>query len=297
MRTQELAALATAFVAEHTDMAVERLDGEEADVQRLRESLHSLPFLTTRKLVILREPGKQKAFAEAIADILADVPETTDVVLVEPKLDKRQTYYKVLKKQTDFREYTELDAPSLARWAVTYAQTHGGSLGAADARTLVDRIGANQQLLAGELDKLLLYAPAITRQTIELLTEQVPQSTIFDLLDAALAGKAARALGLYQEQRALKVEPQAVIALLAWQLHALAVVAAGQPRSADDIAREAKLNPYVVRKSQALARRLGLPRLKLLIEELLRLDVRLKRASLDADEAVQLYLLKLGSTP
>ena len=292
-RQAAVRALVTAFIAEHTDMAVERLDGEEAPADRLREAMTSLPFLTARKLVILREPGKQKAFAEHIIDILKDVADNTDVLIVEPKLDKRGTYYKALKKATDFKEYNDLDGNGLARWAADYAKEQGGSLSAADARVLVDRVGPNQQLLAAELGKLLAYDPAITKRSIELLVEPMPQSTIFELLDAAFAGKTARAMELYREQRALKVEPQAIIAMLSWQLHILAVVASGAPRSVEDIARTAKINPFVVRKSQSLTRGLGLERLKTMIGNLLQLDRKLKSSPIDADEALQLYLLQI----
>jgi DNA polymerase III subunit delta len=294
-RSRTLDELVTAFVGAHTDMALERLDGEDSSVERLQESLQSLPFLTDRKLVVLREPGKQKAFAERIADILQTIPETTDVVIVEPKLDKRLTYYKTLKKQTDFREHNELDANGLAAWAADYVRTAGGSLSTADGRLLIDRLGTNQQLLCSELNKLLLYGSHITKQTIELLTDRLPQSTIFELLDAVFAGNARRALDVYKEQRALRVEPQAIVAMLAWQLHVLAVVKSGAPRPVDDIARGAKLNPFVVRKSQGIVRSLPMARLKQMIYELLQLDIRLKRSSIDADEALQLYLLQLAT--
>jgi DNA polymerase-3 subunit delta len=274
-------------------MAIERLDGEEANTDRMREAVSSLPFLTSRKLVILREPSKQKPFAEAIADTLKDVADTTDLVIYEPKLDKRSSYYKTLKKDTDFREYTELDANGLGKWASEYVQGQGGTLSSVDARLLIDRIGTNQQLLQSELTKLLHYNTAITRETIELLTERMPASTVFELLDAAFAGKTARAMELYHEQRALRVEPQAILALIAWQLHILAVVKAGDKQAPDVIAKEAKLNPYVVRKSQAITRKLTLNDIKRMIADLLELDMQLKRSSIDADEALQLYLLRL----
>ncbi len=293
LRKAELKKLVSDFTAEHTDMAVERFDGDESDPARMRESVGSLPFLTARKLVVLYEPGKQKTFAEHIDNILKDVADTTDLVIVEPKLDKRLSYYKTLKKHTDFRDFAELDASGLARWAAEYAKEQGGSLSAGDARLLIDRVGPNQQLLRQELDKLLSYDDAITKQTIEHLTEPTPQSTVFELLDAAFAGNIKRAMALYKEQRALKVEPQAIIAMLAWQLHVLAVALAAGERSAEDIAREAKLNPYVVRKTQSLARGQSLVRVKLLIGELLSLDIKLKTITIDADEALQLYLLKL----
>lgn len=291
----ELASVAAAFESAHGAMAIERFDGEEAAAERMRESLQSMPFLSQRKLVILREPSKQKTFAEAIATIVQDLPDTTDAIIYEPKLDKRGTYYKTLKKETDFREFAEPDARSLANWAVNYAAEQGGSLTNADATFLINRLGTSQQLLRMELEKLLAYDPAITRDHIELLTEPLPQSTIFELLEAAFSGKPEKTFNIYQEQRALKVEPQAIIAMLAWQLHVLAVVKAGGQRPTDQIAKEAKLSPFVVRKSQAITRRLTLARIKQLVSDLLELDRALKRSSLDADEALQLYLLKLTS--
>lgn len=293
MRKQALAALVGEFTAEHGDMAVERYDGEEDSAERMREALQSVPFLSSKKLVILREPGKQKAFAEACADILDGVAETTDLIIYEPKLDKRSSYYKTLKKATDFKEYGELDALDIVEWMTEYVKSAGGSLDASGAKLLIERVGPNQQLLKSELDKLLAYNEKITQQSIELLTEPTPQSTVFELLDAAFAGEKQRAFALYREQRALKVEPQAIIAMLAWQLHVLSVIKAGGTRSADSIAKEAKLNPFVVRKSQPIVRRLTLARIKQLISALLELDMALKRTAIDADEALQLYLLKL----
>jgi DNA polymerase III subunit delta len=259
----------------------------------MRESVGSLPFLTQRKLVILHQPSKQKAFIEHIDAILKEVADTSDVIIIEPKLDKRLSYYKQLKKVTDFREFGELDPNGLARWATEYAKERGGALSAPDARLLIDRVGPYQQLLSSELAKLIAYDSKITKENIELLTEKAPQSTVFELLDAAFSGSAKHAIELYHEQRALKVEPQAIVAMLAWQLHVLALIKTAGGRSADDIAREAKLNPYVVRKTQGLARAIDGTRLKKLLADLLKLDVRSKTSAINLDEALQLYLLQV----
>jgi DNA polymerase III subunit delta len=288
----------TAFAAEYGDVTIERYDGEDTDAARMRESVASLPFLSARKLVVLREPGKQKSFMEHIATILTEVADTTDVIVYEPKLDKRGTYYKTLKKETDFIEYTELDPAALAAWAVQYVTERGGALQTTDARLLANQTGGNQQLLSSELDKLLAYDKHITRSTIELLTEPLPQSTVFELLDAAFAGKAVRAFELYREQRALRIEPQALLAMIVWQVHILAVVKAGMLHNipADQLAKTAKLNPFVIRKSQGLVRQRSLVSIKTMVSDLLVLDMQLKRSAVDADEALQLFLLRLADT-
>jgi DNA polymerase-3 subunit delta len=293
MLQAELHRLIAEFVAEHTDMALEQLDGEEAEFDRLRESLQSLPFLASKKLVVLRSPSANKQFVEAAQDLLTELPETTDVIIVEPKLDKRQSYYKFLKKQPGFHEFSQMDVLGLAKWLVDQAAAQGRTLESKDATYLIERVGANQQLLANEVEKLGLYDKVITKRTINELTERAPQSTIFELLDAALAGKRKRALELYQEQRVMKVEPQQILALLGWQLHIMALVKTAGERDPSQIASEAKINPFVVRKTQGIVRNMTLAELKALIHEVLTLDIRLKSESIDADEALQNLIISL----
>jgi DNA polymerase-3 subunit delta len=290
----ELSRLVDAFVKEHGDVALERLDGEDATFERMREALNSLPFLASKKMVVLRAPSANKQFAEQAEQLLADVPESTDVVIVEPKLDKRLSYYKLLKKVTEFKEYKGLDGEGLAKWLVHEAKDLGGAISTSDARYLVERVGAEQQLVSNELDKLIIYNPKVTRETINLLTEPTPQSTIFELLEAAFAGNRKRTLELYGEQRALKVEPQQIVAMLTWQLHIVALIKAGGERSPDQIAKDAKLSPYVVKKSVNIARRLSLQDLKDHIDRLLNIDIKSKTTTYDIDEALQHFLLKLS---
>ena len=291
---RELQGLTTGFVAEHGDIAVERLDAEEASFERLQESLQSSPFLAARKLVIIRSPGANKKFAEQLESILITLPETTDVVLVESKIDKRSSYYKTLKKLTDMRSFPALDEQGLSAWLADTAKEQGGTIDRTSARFLVERVGADQQVLASELNKLLTYDPAITRHTIELLTEPTPQSKIFDLLEAAFAGNTKQALALYQDQRDQKVDPSQIIAMLTWQFKIVAIVESAGSRSDADISREAKLSPYTLQKSRAITRRLKVVRLKELITELLTIDARSKRENIDLDESLQNFLLQLA---
>jgi DNA polymerase III delta subunit len=295
LRAQAQQRLISDFVSAHGDMGLERIDGEEASYERMFAAVQSLPFLAARKLVVLRAPGANKEFMESFDQIVQGVAETNDVLIVEPKLDKRLSYYKRLKKETDFQEFKVLDGPALAAFAVRYAKEQGGTLSASDARMLIERVGTGQLALQNELNKLVAYNPVISVATIELLTERTPASSIFELLDAAFAGNAKRAMALYHEQRTLKVEPQQIIAMLVWQLHILAIAAAAGSRSADEIAEQAKISPFTIRKSQPLARKIGIARLKQLITSLREFDVRLKSESISADEVVQYYLLRIAN--
>jgi DNA polymerase III delta subunit len=291
---EKLRQMVDSFVVQYGNLTLERLDGEEADVATIQQALTSIPFLATQQLVVLQTPGKNKQFTQLFEQLLNETPATTDVIIVEPKLDKRLSYYKFLKNHTDFQEFLELDYNSLARWLTTTTKTQGGSLGASDARYLVDRVGINQQLLAHELDKLLLYNPQISHETIDLLTDPIPQSTIFQLLEAAFTGHSNNVLDLYAQQRALKVEPQQMIAMLTWQLHVVSIIkTADDDLAVEQIAKEASISPYVIRKSQTIANNLSLANLKKYVADLETIDKRMKRTLIDPDEALTHYLLNL----
>ncbi|MCA9330461.1 DNA polymerase III subunit delta [Candidatus Saccharibacteria bacterium] len=284
---QELRRIVDGFVAEHGDLALVRLDGEDSTVAQMQEALESVPFLASRKLVVLSSPSAQKEFAERAQDLLADMSDVTDVVVVEPKLDKRSSYYKFLKSHTQFKEFTELDAGRLVGWLSDQAKLQGGSLSTADARYLVERLGAHQQLLANELNKLLAYDAQVSRGSIDMLTEASPQSTIFDLLDAILADRRRDAMRLYEEQRQLRVEPQQLLAMLAWQLHVMSVVVTAGSRSDAEIASTAKLSPYVVKKTRSLTRGKSARDVQQMVAQVLDIDVGSKQGKVDVDQALR----------
>lgn len=291
---EALADIVSEFITEHSDLAVEKLEAEEASFSHIKEALVSLPFLTSKKLIILKEATHSKEFTEQFNELIKEIPDTTDLVIVERHIDKRLSVYKSLKSQTNYQEFNKLDYPSLIDWIVKTVKNRQGSISSVGARYLIERLGQDQILLSNEIDKLLLYDPVITNETIELLTENNPQSTIFQLVESAFKGQPKQTLSLYKEQRELKEEPQKIMSMLVWQLHVLTIIKSGKDKSFDQIIKEAKINPFVARKSQSLASSVDLIDLKRHISQLLQVDLRSKQEKLDLDEALENYLLNLS---
>jgi len=285
--------LASGFIKEHSELAVEKIDAEETEPQAVLDAVQGLPFLAARKLVIVRNGSANKSLSGQIEQIIDAAGDTTDIIFYEPSPDKRSSYYKVLKTRTQLEEYGEMDTGALAGWLQQAAKDNGGELSRSDANYLVDRIGPNQLQLAGELEKLIIYDPKISRGTIDLLTVKNPQSKIFDLLDAAFAGNKKRALELYDEQRAQKVEPQAIIAMIAWQLRLLALASTGIGKTPQQIAKDAGLSSYPVIKAQNLARKINNKQLSELVSGALEIDEKGKTKNIDLDEALKTYITGL----
>lgn len=282
------------FIGQHGDLALERLDAGQTELQQLNEAVQALPFLSSRRLVIIDNPSANKNLSTDVSALLNAVEETTDLIFIEPTFDKRSVLYKTLKKSTSFEEYADLNESQLVTWAVKYASEQGGSLRSAEARTLVMQVGADQLRLKNELDKLMTFNPNITAQSIAALVVPTAQASTFDLLEATLGGNIHKAYELYDEQRRQRVESQAIVGLIAWQLHILVLVKTAADRSLDQVAKEAKLNPFVVRKSAALARSRTMTNIKALVAATIDLDRRLKRQGIDADEGMKNLLLVMS---
>jgi DNA polymerase III delta subunit len=282
-----------AFKLAHGDIAFEQLDASESTSKQIIETVQALPFLSTKRLVILRGVSENREVADTIDKICSAVDDATDLLIVEPKFDRRSVLYKYLTKNSAFTEYVEMDDISLIDWLVEEATRRGATLSTRDAKILINRVGHEQLRLSHELEKLENYSPKITSETIRLLTDQSVQSSTFDLLDAALRKDTVTALHLYDEQRMQRVEPQAIMGLLAWQLHILAILATAGDRSATVIASEAKLNPYVVRKSTPIAKQLGRKSIIRLVHLLKDIDSASKSVALDVDDALRQFIVSV----
>lgn len=291
---QRLRELEKKIRKDHSDLAVERLDAADIEVQTALDAILGVSLFDSQKLVIVRDAVSNKELAERILEQRERIPETSTVVLTSDNFDKRAKYYKQLKKDTEFEEYSQGKNQNLGEFARNIAKQESAQLSARDAQYLVERVGTNKLTIASEIKKLATYNKEISHESIDLLTEPSPQSTIFQLVDAAFAGNYKKAATLYDDQRTQRVEPLAILGMLAWQLQAIACVKLGKGRSDAEIAKQGKLSPFVVQKSRRIADKLSKKQLTQLVDEALELDVSLKTKRIDPDESMHHFLLRLS---
>lgn len=291
----ELDKLAISFAREHGELCLEKLDATESTYEQIQGSIESLPFLSAKKMVVIYDLSLNKEANEKLETLLERAGDTTELVVVESKLDKRSVYYKQLKKMPGFKEFNELDEAQLTSWLAFESERLNAKLARSDAHYLVQRVGNNQLRLSHELEKLVQYNPSITRRNIDLLTDENPSSTIFNLIDSVFAGNLKQALSIYEEQRQQKVEPQLIHGMLVWQMHAVAVVAsAPASTSAEQIARDSSISPYVIQKSQRIARTMGRSKIVEFMKLLRDIDYRGKHEIFDYDEALRYAIISLA---
>lgn len=291
---QTLDALVEQFTHKHGPHSVERLDGEALETHRLTEMLQGVSLFATERLIVLRGAAKNKILWDTLAQWLERIPDETTLVVVEPALDKRTKTYKALQKLSDFRDHGDVSEGALVTWLQQQAAVFGGQIDNKTARYLLDRVGTDQWKLSNELQKLSNYQPTITIAAIDELTDSTPQASAFELLDAALAGKPAVVTQLLGKLAAAE-DPYRFFGLLVSQVQALALVQSAGNRAADAIAKEAGLHPFVVRKTQSLAKTIEHAVVALMIEAVARCDDQLKSTGADPWFLLEQCLGKIAS--
>ena len=282
------------FLVQHDAFGLERLDGETLEPTQLSGALLQLPFLASKKLVVVKSIFANKLSSEKLIEILPYVPDEVDVVLVDSKADKRTRLYKTMLKNGQVIEHKNLSGSGLEKWAVSYAAESGGSILPATAAYLVDRVGDSQILLAREIEKLAPLGD-MSMAHIDELTEQTMQSTVFELLDKVFAGKQAGALDVYDRLVVVKTDPSEIIALVGWQLHVLALVKYAGPGAPSDVAKLTGLHPYVVGKALNVVRSLTSDQLKYAVSRTLEVDVQIKTGLVDAASAAKVLIAELSA--
>ncbi len=279
------------FVTEFGD-GIERFDGSElTSADGVLDAVRSVSFLQPRKLVIVRDFAQCKDLLEKMESIVEQTADSTDLLLVDQKLDKRTAAYNFLKKQCELRMFEDLAPYDLQRWLVEESKNIGLELTADIAKFLVDRVGPNQQLLHRELEKLALHTQPITKAVIEEMVEPTPQSKVFDMLEALFTGQADKAQKLYDDQRAQGEEPQKLLAMITWQLQQL-TLAVFAPTKTVDVLTKAGMSPYGAQKALQMAKHITPKDLKFYITELAAIDASVK-TNADIESALSVYFSEI----
>jgi DNA polymerase III subunit delta len=282
------------FISKNGDMSIEEIDCEDAEIGTLVTTSNTASLFSEKKLIIAKNIAQNKNLSEQIEQIFSAVVSTEDFVVVEKNIDKRSAYYKFLKKNSDFTQCDELNEGQSIDWVLNEAKNLGASLSRQDAGYLVNRIGLNQQLLKGELSKLISYDENITRKNIDELTSEKPQSSVFNLLDAAFAGNSRSALKIYDEQKAQGSQPQSIFGMLVWQANIIATVAAGANMSAGELSAATGIKPFSISKANGVYKKIGRQGVSDLLNRLVDADRQIKTKSVDPDEVLKNLLLTIS---
>lgn len=285
--------LRDSFIQKYGSDGVEVYSGEQLTPEILASALGGVSLFASNRFVIIRELSQAKEVIDQFIASIDSVEDEVTIVLVESVLDKRTSLYKTLNKKTDFHEFTELSEPEALRWIESEVKQQDGKIMQSDARILLEYCGSDQQRLAHEIAKLVAYNSDVTADSIALLVDKNPKDTVFELLDLALRGRSSEAIAKLVALESAHEDPFQIASMLIWQTHILAVVFGAGNLSDGEIAKDHKINPYVVSKTKSLARTLSKQDLGSIVSRVTELDITLKTNAHDPWRALESTILSL----
>ncbi len=177
------------FEKKYGDMNVEIFEGEELTAGKFAEAVSTLPFLSDKKLVVIRNFFKNAPSEEAkkVSEKLDLIDENCVVVFTErQRADARTALYKNIKKQGEVKEFPLMDKPELVDWISQEISKQQSQLPSSHISAIADNVGPNLWQMAHEIEKIALYSNGkqISQEEIESIISPNLQTTIFRLTDS-----------------------------------------------------------------------------------------------------------------
>lgn len=272
----------------------ERVDGSSLELRQLPDLLMGATLFANKRLVIIKNLSENKEVWATFGDWLSRVSDDTDVVLIEPKPDKRTVTYKELKKQAQIIEVTQWldrDASKAETWVRDEAKQLGVSLDTKCVQVLVRRVGLDQWHLFHALEKLALV-DTVTVEVIEALIDANPVENVFNLFDAALRCDGKKVTEMVRTLE-LTEDPYRLFALLSSQAFQLSAVVAAGPHN--DVAKDFGIHPYAVSKLVPGARQLGRSGARKIIRAFAKADDDMKLSRAEPWLLIERALMKVAS--
>jgi DNA polymerase-3 subunit delta len=174
-------------------------DPAEVSASDVLDELRTLPFLTKRRVVVIKGADKFISGNRELLERYFDSPCPTGIlVLTVSSWPGNTKLAKKLPKVGTLINVTQPKAWQLPQRLIQYARdAHGKNMGREAAELLIELAGDDLGRLYGEIDKLAIFADtekAITAEHVEQLTGHNRLFNAFAVIDAITAGDVAQAV-------------------------------------------------------------------------------------------------------
>lgn len=278
------------------DGRAERYDAADLSSEQLADIFAGQTLFALKRLVMIDQPSANAELWQNLPSWNDRLSDDTELVLIEPKLDKRTSTYKWLQKNADVQAFDltdPRDTHKIVQWVEQYAKQNGVSLTSHQARRLAARAGGQQWELAHAVDKLALL-DAVTDEWIDNVVDEHPLESVFALFETALNGNMERLAESLERLRQTE-EPYRLFGLMVAQGLQLATLVYGNGNAAKVAADTGAKSSYPFQKLAPHAARINKRQASELITALAEADIRLKSSDADPWIVLENCLTRVAS--
>ncbi|MFH0968911.1 MAG: DNA polymerase III subunit delta [Patescibacteria group bacterium] len=275
---------------------------------KIKEAISSRGLFFDKQLVIIKSllsQGLKELLSEA-ADFLKsskNIFEGKDVVVVfweKGKLNQKNELFKLLEKKSKSQKFDVPTGAKLNQWIISKFQEENEKIkiGAKALEKLAVFTGGNLLILNNEIKKLSSYKEAgnISEEDVELLVKEKIDPNIFETIEALSSGNKKLALKLLYGQIEKGEDAFYVFSMYVYQFRNFLKVSEFSEkgiRNSDEIARLAKLHPFVVKKILGQIGRFSLEKLKSIYKRLQEIDEKAKTGKGDLRLELERFIVEI----
>jgi DNA polymerase-3 subunit delta len=234
----------------------------------------------------------------ALAEHVDAMPPTTHLVLTDGEVGAGNPLLVALKGKGEVREFRPLGQRAVVPWIERRARAIDLKLEPGAVKLLAEFVGDDLWALAGELDKLSLYAngETVSGDDVRALVAAVRETSVFPLVDAIVEGRPAAAVRLLRQMFRQEASAQYILAMVQRQVRLLAVARDMLDGGASGraIGEALRLRDFALERLLDQAPRYSAGRVRAAFRRLLEADLQIKRGVYGAELALELLVQDLA---
>jgi DNA polymerase-3 subunit delta len=269
---------------------VTRIDAGETAADAILSETVNISLFAPNRLIILSGAFANRELANKLPDNLSRVPDETELVIVEPKPDKRTKLYKVLGKEYKPREFAR--PKNLLDFTLTEAASSRVEMGHEAADELIIYTNGDMWRIASEIAKFRALDRVVTVELVHELVEPDLSASAFNLLDDLLNGRRDKAMAELAKLRQVE-DANKFLGLLSSQVFALAAAKNAGDRPSATVASEMGVHPFVMSKMFDVARKMSVRDVARIARIVAETDAKIKSMGVEPWILIELAINKV----
>lgn len=275
------------------DMCYSAFYGDETDPAEVVSHCETLPFLTDRRVVFVRNADRYlgETATGPLAKYFQNPSPTTVLMLIASRVDKRSKMYKLCEQHAAVVECGALDERALRLWINQEAEARGKRFEPDAVREIIERAGGK----LGEVNNAVTVVcgfvgerVTVHQKDVVAACTDVAEEEVWALTDAIAESNTAEAMRVLRSLSDMGKSEFEILGTINWLLKTAYNTATAQPG-------DPFLRSFPSRKCKPLADKLGLAKIKAAFHLLVEADFMLRSTGVDRGLALELLVIKLAA--
>lgn len=282
----------------HKSFDLDVLRASRSGTVEIINKVSTFPVGAEKRLVIVYDVEKlTPPDKDLLISHLKGIPESSCLVLVAARLDKRKKFFLDLEKKTIVVEFPKLYENQIPSWISNRVKAHGKSIKKEAIQVLQNWAGNSLPDLANEIEKLLLFTgdkSIISSEDVEKVAGYTGANDIFQLLNSVGQKNTKQALEVLNNLFSFGEPPGTIIHWLTEHLiRLLKVKEFDHKKSEISLSAYLKTHSYFLKDYKEQSKNFNREQLQSGFLLLYQADMDLKRSFLPSDLILELLVYNL----